>query len=92
MIVENPYRKNVQKNIKQANEDFGERLIHLRSDLEYNKLRKSMEKYHQVKQLMHKNKRVKLPNLPYSKYKDSYSLLENYCEKSKTRTEPEEQT
>lgn len=67
--MENPYRKNVQKNIKQANEDLGERLIHLRSDLEYNKVRKSMEKYEKAKKLMHKNKRVKLPNIPYSKHK-----------------------
>ena len=39
---DNPYRRNIQKNIKRENEDFGEKLINLQSDLEYNKIRKSM--------------------------------------------------
>ena len=90
-LGENVYRKNVQKSIKQANEDFGEKLIHLRSDLEYTKVRKSMEKYEKAKWLMHKNKRAKLPTLPCSKpSKGSASLLEQYQGSRKARTEGEE--
>ena len=39
---DNHYRRNIKKNIKRENEDFGEKLINLQSDLEYNKIRKSM--------------------------------------------------
>lgn len=37
--------------------------MHLKSDLDYNKVAKSMEKYQKVKKLMHKNKRARLPSL-----------------------------
>lgn len=60
---ENPYRKNWLKGIKRENEEFGEKLIHLRSSLEYSQFSKSIDEYEKVKKSMKVNRRARLPQL-----------------------------
>ena len=60
---DNPFRKNCLKAIKKENEELGERLLHLRSDLECRKIIKSMQKYEKAKRSMKINRRPKLPHL-----------------------------
>lgn len=69
---DNPHRKNWLKSIKRENEEFGEKLIHLRSSLEYSRFTKSIDDYEKVKKSMKINRRPRLPQLTLNQNGSDY--------------------